>query len=375
MSINIEVDGTIYEGFTNISVTKSIDRVSGSFNFTLTQPDNITTFPIKNGSPCKIFVNNIKVIDGFIQRLSVSYNVNSHTINVVGGDKTVDLIDSYLKENIEFNANITLQKIIEDVVSSLGIDVKVIDNVGTLEKFKKSELVSGSPTNNAFEFVEKYCRKRQVLLSVNNDGNIILQRASTNLIPTKLLNEENGENNNILNADVSYDNTERFYQVNVKSQENFGAALPGITSVQGVDKLGTAFDTEIRQSRSLTLTAESSSDAFTTKERATWEVNIRRARGIVYSVTVQGFAYNEKNITSPLSSNLWMPNNLVHIVDNFADINAQMLIQNVTFNLDVNGGSTTTLDFITKDAYTLQAEQSQRSARTNNQGDSFNLGF
>jgi prophage tail gpP-like protein len=360
MTINLEVNDKIYEGFTNGAVTKSMDSVAGIFQFAVTQPDNINVFPIKKGSSCRIYVDEQKVIDGYIQNIRVSYDDASHEILIIGADKTIDIVESSLTTNIEFNASISLKKVIENVVDSLGMDSKVIDNVGDLKDFEK---ISASFGENIFQFIEKYCRKRQVLLSTDNNGNIVLQRSGDEVLPNKLLHEINGKNNNILSA-VSDDNdSERFNKVVVISQGNPSITPSSVTDVlPKVDNSGTAFDSTIRSSRTLGTIAENSVDNNTAKQRANWEVNIRRSRGFEYSCRTQGFTYNGKDI--------WQPNKIVHVIDDYCDINAQLLIRSVTFDISI-GGSFTDLELVTQDAYTLAPEESAREKKANKKGAAF----
>lgn len=360
-SIVIEIDGIRYEGFKDASVFKAMDTIAGSFTFIATS-DDVSVFPIKNGSPCKVYVNEIQMIDGFVEKLAVSYNAATHFITVNGRDKTADIIDSSIEGNVEFNTPITLEKIILNVLSSLGItNITVTSNIGTIKSFTKSELISGSVGQNAFDFIQAYCRKRQVIPAVDNTGNIILQRAGTEEIIRFLLNKKSGEFNNIISANIQYDNTERFNVIKAKSQANTSSSDSSSSNV--VNNIGSASDNNIRSTRMLTIISENSSDDFTVKDRAAWEVNIRRARSMNYTVNIQGFSYDN-------GKNIWMPNRLVNVIDEYSDISGQFLIRSVNYSLSNEAGSGSSLTLIVKDAYTLEAEQSDRDTSADKAGDS-----
>ena len=340
--IVIEIAGIRYEGFTDISVTKTMDTMAGSFRFSATS-DDVTVFPIKVGDSCSIIIVEVPVINGFVEIVSVDYSDGSHSIIIEGRDKTADIIDSTLFGNIELNPGVTLEKIIQKVLDDLGItDIEIINNVSGLQPFT-NDLESGKVGQNAFDFIQIYCRKRQVIIASDGDGNILIQRAGTNIIPVYLLNQKDGEFNNIISSRVSYNHTQRFNRVKIHSQGNTSAFDVSFMNVANNE--ATSTDSLIRATRKMVVIAESSSDKTTVQERATWEVNIRRARSFQYTVGVQDFTYDGKN--------LWMPNNLVNVLDQYADVEGQFLIRAITYKQSISAGSAVDMTIITKDAYNL----------------------
>ena len=91
------------------------------------------------------------------------------------------------------------------------------------------------------------------------------------------------------------------------------------------------------------------------QEIATLEANIRRANSLQYKCDVYGFQTN--------NGELWKTNRLIQVFDEDNDIDSELLIKGVTFNL--GEGSTTTLDFALADAYTLQASLDEVNGRVN----------
>ena len=282
------------------------------------------------------------------------YSAESDTLEVCGRDRTADFIDSGYDGNFEFSGTIHPKTIIERVLKTAGLTtIKVIDSVGDIKVFK-NELLSGAIGEKCFEFCEKYCRKRQVLLTCDGNGNLVLTRASKKLIKTVLLHKLNGTNNNVKSARYTDDDTERFAKVIIKSQYN-----PSITDeAPQMDLEGKATDTLIRPTRKLLVVSESSSDIFTSAQRAAWEVNIRRARGLTYDCVVYGHS-------AEADGRIWEPNMLVQVYDERAAINAQMLIKSVTYNQSNEGGSTTALCCVVPDAFTLAAVMAANTAAAN----------
>ena len=346
--IILEVNGTPYTGWTSVSVSDGMEQISGTFNFSTSILDT-DLFPVDEGSTCRVLINNIAVITGFIESVDVDYDASSHNITVSGRDKTCDLIDSTISGNIELKTGITLKRIIEKTLSNLGItNIKVIDNVGDIRAFTTSELVSASINENAFNFIEKYARKRQVLLTSNGDGNIVMTRASEDLLDIKLLQQKKNKSNNILSGSFSTSTDKRFNSYIVKSQSN-----PSIDDFSLGDNVvnlkGTATDTGVRNTRQLVIIAENASNNNECKQRAIWEANLRRSRSKAYNISVQGYSLNESG------SAIWEKNKLVQVVDEYADINKIMMISGINYSKSLDSGSIVTLSLVDKDAYTLQA--------------------
>jgi prophage tail gpP-like protein len=204
------------------------------------------------------------------------------------------------------------------------------------------------------DFINEYAQKVSALLITNEDGNIVITRAGNHRYSDKLLNEVGNENNNILSSSAGYDYSQRFYKYIVYSQNNANTQTSNIT-IDNVAQKGIAYDTEIRQSRVLVMKANNACNSGNCQEIATLEANIRRANSLKYKCDVYGFQTN--------NGELWKTNRLIQVFDEDNDIDSELLIKGVTFNL--GEGSTTTLDFALADAYTLQASLDEVNGRVN----------
>lgn len=359
MTVTLEIDGLNYTGFKSINFSKSIENISGRFNFTAVGSEDLV-FPIKRRASCRIKVNNINIINGFVEVIRVRYSERSHKIIIEGRDKTADVIDTQIDGNIEFNTPISLQRVIRQTLDRINAtDIGAIDNVGDLNPYEETELVSAEVGQTAFKFIEKYARKRQVLLTSDNDGNILITRASQEILPVSLQNVIDGEENNIISGDISFDDSRRFNRYRAKSQGNISSMVnAGSTDNENTVNLeGVAFDRDIRQTRILNFVTENSSDDFTATQRAAWEANIRRTRSFSYRVTVQGATYD--------GTNPWPVNRLVQVIDDFGKIDAVLLIRSVNIKIDVDRGSLTDLELVYRDSYTLTPARTAADRRSN----------
>lgn len=357
MSITLEVNGQQYTQFKSASVQLRLDALTNTFGFEATSEDG-NPLPFRGGEACKINVDGELILTGVIEIVSVSYSSTSHNISISGRDKTGDLLDSTLDAISDLIAPITLKQIIERVISQLGLDIEVLDNVNP-EPFNAAEdIISPEPGENAFEFIEKYSRKRQVLLTSNGDGNIVITQSSSDFIESRIRMQIDSNANNVLSASVSYDQTGRYNVYKFASSLNpIAINAAGVVDNESiVDQQGQEIDSEIRKGRQLILISENPYSNDQNNDRAIWEANIRKSRGRVYSAAVDGFRNEE--------ADLWQLNKLVSVIDEFAGINARMLSNTIDFNFDLNSGSTTTIGFVEENAYKLTLEE----PRTENLG-------
>jgi len=360
--IILEVNGTEFTNFNSIEVNISLDTLSGSFRFDAFT-DSVNPFPIEIDSPCRVLVDGVAIITGFIEIISVNYDTGSHNISIEGRDKTGDVIDSTLDGGVDFNGPISLQAIIEQILVKAKIpDIKVINEVDDIDDFTASEKVSGEIGITVFNLIEGYCRKRQVLITSDGDGNIVITRGSGISTEATLFNTlDTPELNNIKSASVTYDNSKRFNRYIVKSQLNSvgnkNLLSVGVNTVTVTNSFGQSEDLDIRESRTLVMIAEKASTSGDCKKRATWQANINRSRSFSYEVTLQGH-------TDSTTGEIWQPNMLIQIRDVFSGLEGQFLINSVTFRLDIDDGNVVTLGIVNTDAYTLEATEPVKQKRT-----------
>lgn len=358
MSLQIRKNGLDLVNFTNASVFRSMESVSGYFNFVSTA-DEQNRLPIRENNRVEIVVDKQVVLTGFVEGIESNAAKDAHDFRATGRDVLGDLYDSAVGEVSEFTGSVQLIDICRAVLDGINLaEVVVFDETSigivgpstSLLPFDEWDIASAEPGTKAFEFLELFARKRQVLLTTDGQGNLILSRNNGIKLPVKL---KTGQDGNLKNARKIIDNTERYRAYTAHSQLNPIRMVAGTKPRELVQQKGLAEDTEMRVSRIFTFNAEESSDSFTAKDRAIWEANFRRARSLTYTGTVQGHSAN---------GILWIPNRLVDVDDSFNDIKATLLIRSVRYNSSIDLGNTTTLDMTFLSAYTLQAEADRRDA-------------
>ncbi len=366
MSITLEVDGIQYEDFVEISVLNALDTMSGEFTF-ISRVTTTENFPIKVGQEAIIRVEGESVITGFIETIRVINEPRTHNLIISGRDQTNDVIDSTFSDDVSFQSDISLKELIEQTLDKVEIpNIKVIDRVGNLSNFTSSEVNKSALGQTIFNFLEETAKKKQVFLITDGLGNIVISRSNGIRINDIVISDPSNTSSNILRSNIVYDDSKRFKKYVVKSQENVSGlgSLKALMSPQNiVDKEASAEDTEnrIRSSRTLGINADKAYANDQLIARAQWEANMRRVKSRIYTATMQGHL-------RPTSDGIWKKNQLVQINDIFCDLNAEMLVNTVEYNLSNDDGSHTVLTFVDPDAYFVQASEPIATQKSNKIG-------
>ena len=176
--MQILIDNQGYIGFMEATVSRSIFHASGKFTFTASPQNqlimgaNSDNYPLQVQRQCTILVDNKPFLTGFSDNIIVKRSVDQFNIVMKGRDRTMDLIDSTLDAETvaEFTGNITLKEMAQKVISNLGIsNVKVIDEVNP-KKFNEGDLINFQQGETAFDFLQKYANKVNVLLTTDGKG-------------------------------------------------------------------------------------------------------------------------------------------------------------------------------------------------------------
>ena len=361
--ITLEVNTA--QGFSNFSnlvkasITKSIATFSGQFSVTVTATKD-EILPIKAGQLCRALVNGEPIITGYIDSASVSYSATSHHITLSGRDKTADLVDCTLQaEQSDFTGPISLKKLCEIAIEKSGVQgVSVIDQAN-VDNFDAVSLESAKVGESIYSFIERYARKRQVLLSSDGNGNLLIAKPGLIAAKTSLVNGIN-----IKSANITVDLSGRYRTYIVKSAGNL-AAWPidsAINIEQQSNNEGVSEDNDIRAGRRLTIITENAGNQGDAQLRADWENDVRQSDSIKASVVIQDAGDNGEVL---------LPNRVVQYQEPFLGQNYTMLIKSARYGFNLQQGSTTTLQLVQQGAYRLVLQAAQFEKQQDSQDFSF----
>lgn len=358
--IILEVNGVEFAGFTNISVSKSMEGLSTLFSFAATSRENIVNGnrvlvdELKVQDEARVFIDGTLISTGFIDDLSISYSADGHSISVSGRDQTGDLIDSSFYQQYKEYKQRDLKRLIEIALKDNGYtNIKVINEVPDIERLGNTEVIKTGKGDTIFSFIDKYAKKLQVLLVTNADGNIVITREGLSGAGGSLISVKGGENNNILSANLNITTKDRFRYMEVYSQADNSSFL--LTSVK---QEASAEDTQIRAPRRKRVSAKVSTEKNLLSNLAKWQVNINRAKGQRYDCKVAGY-YTDKE-----QGSIWKINTLVQVRDDKCQLDGEFLIQGVTYTKS-GAGSFTDLSVVNKGAFTLDTETAVQQVSSN----------
>jgi len=336
MSITVRVNGNPFDLFKKVSGSSSIDNFTSEAQITVTEQVNNQSFII-SGDLVQISLDGFPKITGWAEKATDSEDTGSHDVSFRVRDKTADIIDSTVPDNVKVLKGIKkFSQLCELVVTGLKLDMKVIDEVGATFS---DDLKAAKVGQNAFEFLQEYARKVQVFLTTDGEGNILITRPKLTL-KTWLVNIPGSPQTNILKSTFLLDDSKRYNKYTVRSNNNVTAKR----KIKGnLNNKGVAFDTEIRESRIYEKIAESPMTSAQCKKAAEEEANIRRARAFSYDCSTAGFSANGE---------LWDDGKFVNVKDEKKQVIGKFLIQSTSFT---TGGEIMSFKLTVPDAYTVVA--------------------
>lgn len=356
MSVKLRTNGIDFEFWKSSTLTRSIDNLVGTASLTVS-PLFGQPLPVKTGQLASFIVDDAVKCEGFIDRVGATGDSSSHDITVQFRDRGQDLIDSSVPDEVkEFEGPITVQELVQQVMNGLGINAKVINQAPSITPFEEGETIAAESGQAAFDFLQDYARKRNVFLTGDGLGNIIIYKpAQVSNVIGNLTHIANNNQNNVKSWSVDIGENERFGEILVRSQDSPAWDDDASSGEDGVNRNAIVIDNAIRKSRYLEIIAEQSMNDAECRARAEEEINIRRSRSLTYTATVAGFKSNKGQV--------WDINNLVNIQDDFAGVRGLFLIKEVSYSSDLTSGDITALTCVAPDAYKTISTPSKSEER------------
>lgn len=329
--ITLLINNSSYSGWKTASVDLSIENLSGSFNLSLTDKWANQQQPvvIKPTDSCELYIDGQIIITGYVDIVNISLDSNNHTIQIVGRDKTADLIDCSIINGTGQYKNLKLEQIVTRVCEPFGIDVTA--DVETGDPFETFNIEQGS---TALECIQKLCNARQVLAMSDGSGGVLITRAGTKEASSGLI-----EGSNIKAGTATYDYSLRYNKYIVKGQQQ-GTDELDVESISG--NSATVLDSGVIRYRPLVVVADGQASRQDCIQRAGWELNTRIGRSRRLSITVVG--WQQEN------GDLWRVNQLAFVRSKVLGVYDQLLIAGINFSMN-ESGQLATLTMTSPDAY------------------------
>lgn len=343
-AVKLVVRGVEYAGWERLSITRTIEAISGTFQLSLSEPPgDALSRPVSEGDPCAIKIGSDTVITGYLDTFDADLDEATHEINAAGRDAAGNLVDCSAMNRPGEWRNRTALQLVAALCEPFGIAARATTAVG--KPFASFKLQEGE---TAFEAIDRICKARALLPVSDAGGGVVLMR-SGELAPRIAAPLTQGIN--IKRVGGRFSMAERYSEIVVKGQQT---QLDGMTPSQAAGPAASAKDPTVPRYRPLIVISDEEGDGLSLKERATWEVNLRSGRSRRGEVTVQGW----RNQTGAL----WSPNTIVPVHAPAARIEREMLITTVRHQLDADGGSLTTLCLAHPKSFNLVAIDEEKKA-------------
>jgi len=289
------------------------------------------------GDPVRIECDGELLLDGYVDEMSSSFSADSHSISVSGREKTCDLVDGCLKDFGRSWKRKTVAQIVGEVCDAFGLvfSANGVNAPGVLEKFCPDPGCSGA------DVISDVCRQKDVVCYSDGLGTV------------KFVNENSfgqvedfiRQGVNVVSADVSFNNSERYsdYVVLCSSDPN-------------VKRRGESRDGEIKRSRCLVMVDEGYGNVDAATKRADFESLRRSAKSTTLNVVLAGWKMNNGSV--------WKPGVLVDclIPSFFGSFVQTLLLNSVELSYD-SSGTFSHLELVRRDFYTQPpAKKKKRKA-------------
>lgn len=322
-------------GWENLSINKSMDTISSSYTFKMVDVWDGDPIDLVPNLSCSILIDDIKVVTGYLDNVSIKASAEDSYLTIKGRDKTGDLVDCSVDHNPGSWSNLGLQKLVYELVRPFGLRVYAEGDLG--ENIKEFTINTGE---SPFDAIQRICADRAILPLSNEDGDLVLTTSGINRSKDHLVYGEN-----VLDAEVVYDFTNRFSNYKVKGQKtNAGTGWKTTTT----DIIGTASDEGLDRYRPKVITADGQLTNSLAAKRAAWEAQIRAGRSGKLVLTLPTWKQSD--------GSLWSVNTIVS-----CDIPAfritpdqNLLIHEIEYKQSSEGGTVSVLKLIRDDSYAAE---------------------
>ena len=319
--VSLKINGRVYSGWTKVQITRALDAMSGDFELSLTWDlENAIDKPINEGDSCVVELGTDRVITGFIDDWIPSYDESEVTIAVSGRDKTGDLVDCSVVGHSQF-LNLDLAQIAKEICKPFNITVIVNSPVGEL--FSRVAIEQGETCH---ELLTRLAKQRGIMLTSDVYGNLVLTKASTEVLPTALVLGEN-----IKAARGRFSRRDRFSKFIVKATGYGGGSEWDNTAVTAIGgQKAEITDKDITRYRPKIIVNDEISTAEGASKRGQWERQRSIGESNTSEITVTGWRMSQ-------GGKLWETNKLVTVKDSIQGINGNLLIKTIMFSEDDSG--------------------------------------
>ncbi len=272
------IDGKDYIGWKEVSLTRSITSIAGTFTLKFTDAfREVGLPPIRAGKSFKIFRDNVLLKSGFIDKVVPAFDKDGISFDVSGRDKAMDIVDCSVDIGTNEWKNLFFQELVFELVKPFkGIGVKV--NVSTGEKIESVNNDDGLMT---YELIRQQAEKKQLLVYSDFNGDIIIDQVSKDVSTLSLV-----EGTNIISGEAAIDVSQVFSRYIVTGEQQSTDFFEEEDEIIARQEFK---DNRIGRERPIVIIQDGATDNAAALRRAKWEATTRMALSESYKIEVQGW--------------------------------------------------------------------------------------
>jgi prophage tail gpP-like protein len=342
--VKLTVNGLDYSGWKSVRIEAGLERIARSFELSVTDrwPGSDQVRRIVPGDLCEVRIGDDLVCTGYVDATPIDYDATSITIMIRGRSKTADLVDCSAENSPGQFKGLKVEGVAQHLAAPFGLVVVTETDTGPV--ITDHQIQQGE---TAFESLDRLAKLRQVLITDNAAGNVVLASPGSGGKAASAL--ELGVN--ILSGSAGFDYSEVYSKYVVKGQKSGTDDDYGTGAAQSK---GSASNTGITRHRVLVVRQSGQADANACKQRAQYEQQIRAAKAEEIRYRVAG--WRQQNVS------LWRPNQMVSIADGIMRAKPSLLISECIYTLD-SSGMVTELVVIPPDAFLTDPEKQGKAAK------------
>lgn len=341
------VNGVSFQGWTDVSVTTSMENPADSFDVAYTADRSSKSSPlgIDEQDEVAVKINGEPVIVGYVDDADEDAASGQVGARIVGRSKTADLLDCSALHKKGVWKESKLDQIARDLVAPYGIDV--VANVPLGEKIRKHKIEIGE---SIYDCIRRAAELRGVLVLSNEKGELVFDRAdNAEKLPFTITEQQ------CLKATRRGSAANRYSTYDVRSHTANNDDFSGekARGKRKVDDLG------INRARTLVVIDDGKGSQGELESRGKWERNRRAGDGRRFSVTLENWTYPDLSG----GRKLWRKNTLVPVQHPYLRVQHEFLISGVTYTLDPDGGPIVRLDMVDPRAFSLEDPPKRKKKR------------
>jgi prophage tail gpP-like protein len=286
--VSLVVGGRTWGGWTEVRITRGIERLPSDFEVSLTEFSPIEReIQILRGDTCEVLIGPDLVLTGYVDRITRAMSARQHTVTISGRSKCADLVDcSALWPGGQIVGS-SVFEIAQTLAAPYGISVSAPGSVGP--EIPQFNLMRGE---TPFQIIERLCRFGQLLAYDDVYGDLVLAAASTVRAASGFR-----EGVNVASATFAATVDGRFsettsYQQSMATLDDLG---------EGGDLQATIPDPAVPRFRNRTVIMETSGKVGweLARDRATWLVRRDWGRSTVVSLSTDSWRDSSGRLYSP----------------------------------------------------------------------------